>query len=243
MMNKVISEGNKVELHRISSTAKAEGAGKEIKTYVSLVTELIDENRMKITMPIESGRVVPLPVNGRFCANFYTDKGLYQARIMISDRYKEGNIYILVIELISDLMKFQRRQYYRLACTMNIWYCKLEEGEEMPDIQGNNVREILNNRYKEGTALDISGGGIRFVSHERLTPGDTVYIVLDIKYGEKGNQYGLNGKVISSGEVPGRPENIEHRVEYMCIEGKVRESLIRYIFEEERRQRQKELDD
>ena len=98
MIKKIISEGSKVELQRLASLSKRNESS-EVKTYYSLVSEIIDEDRIKITMPLEKGRVVPLPVNARYHACFYPPNGLYQGRVIVVDRYKEENLYMLVIEL------------------------------------------------------------------------------------------------------------------------------------------------
>ena len=244
MIKKIISEGNKVELKRLASISqlnRENGTG-EVKTYYSLVSEIIDEDRLKITMPLEGGRVVPLPVNGRYSASFYTENGLYQARLIIVDRYKEDNIYMLVVELTSDLVKFQRRQYYRLGCTLDIKYKKIEDEEqEFYEDQTSEEYENLED-CMEGTAVDISGGGMRFVSNELLESDSNIYVVVDIQYDNVCKRYGLNAKVIKSTPLERRSDKFEHRVEYCNIDGKVRESLIRYIFDEERRQRKKESD-
>lgn len=242
MVGKVISEGSKVELQRLAPLSQKK-AGGEIKTYYSLVSEIMDEDRIKITMPIEKGRVVPLPVNTRYNACFYTAKGLYQGRVIVVDRYKEQNIYMLVIELISDLVKFQRRQFYRLGCTMDIVYKKIEKEDEAEyeNEAGKNII-IDDTDYVEGTALDISGGGMRFVSGQRLAPEDNIFVVIEIQYQDMKREYGLNAKVVSSEALANRAGKFEHRIEYKNMNGKVRESLIKYIFDEERRQKKRNLE-
>ncbi len=248
MVSKIITEGNKVELQRSAAAgqAKQNGEETEVKTFYSLVSEVIDDDRIKITMPLEKGRIVPLPVNGRFNACFYTTNGLYQARVIVVDRFKEENIYMLVIELVTDLVKFQRRQYYRLGCTMEIYYRKIEDEQQEFDYNGESDGEKTENQpgrdedYKEGVALDISGGGIRFMSEEALNVGDRIFLVIEIQYDESEKKtYGLNGKIVKTNPMENRKDKYEHRVEYKNIDGKVRESLIKYIFDEERRQRKR----
>lgn len=248
MVERIITEGSKVELQRLASVAqnRREGTDKEVKTYYSLVSEVLDEDRIKITMPLEKGRVVSLSVNSRYNACFYTPHGLYQGRIIVVDRYKEGNIFMLVVELTSDLIKFQRRQYYRLGCTMDIVYKKIEKDaeieftrESMPDANEDGD-EVSREDYIEGVALDISGGGMRFTSEQKLAEGDDIFVVIQIQYKDDKKIYGLNARVIYSQPLTNHAGKYEHRVEYKNINGKVREDLIKYIFDEERRQRKKE---
>lgn len=238
MLKRIISEGSKVELQRSSPLSKKKEDGK-VKTYYSLVSEVMDDNRIKIIMPLEKGKIVLLPVNARYNVCFYTPNGLYQGRVLIVDRYKEESVYMMVIELISDLAKFQRRQYYRLGCTMDMEYKKIEENEE--EYEDRSKRNIITDDkdFIEGTALDISGGGMRFVSRQSLAKGDSIFIILEIQYGDEKKEYGLNARVVTSEALANQTGRYEHRIEYKRMSGKVRESLIKYIFNEERRQRKK----
>ena len=52
--------------------------------------------------------------------------------------------------------------------------------------------------------------------------------------------YDLFGKVIASESLPDRTLKNSHRVEFINMPKEVREKIVRYIFNEERRQRQKD---
>lgn len=238
MISKVLGIGNKIELTRSAAAENIDDA-KNKHMYISQIVDIIDEDKMKIGMPMEQGRVIPLPINARLDACFYTSHGLYQGRLIVTDRYKEGQIFILVVELVSSLKKYQRRQYFRLGCVIDIKYRKIFD-EEIEEYARNNNMIIEADDFMEGTALDISGGGIRFVSEEQLEKDRDIFIVLEITYEDQTKTYGLLGKVVMSYQAKSREDLFEHRVEFINMQGGVRESLIKYIFEEERRQRQKQ---
>ena len=65
-------------------------------------------------------------------------------------------------------------------------------------------------------------------------------LITEIQYKDDKKIYGLNARVIYSQSLTNHAGKYEHRVEYKNINGKVREDLIKYIFDEERRQRKKE---
>ena len=48
------------------------------------------------------------------------------------------------------------------------------------------------------------------------------------------------GKVLSSQKLENRENTYEHRVQYVDIDADVREEIIKYIFEEERKHRKRE---
>ncbi len=242
MISKIISPGDRIELKKTGAEKKAKEIGAEpAKTYVSQVYDILNEDEMKIAMPIVEGRVIPLPINGRYDLCFYTANGLYQCRAIITDRYKEDELFVLQIEITSDLKKFQRRQYFRLECTMDIWY-KILPKEEILEIitDKEKMEELLTGELDKGVALDISGGGMRFTSSKRHSSGDCVIVVLRIKKSGNNATCILPGTILKSTSVLNRSDVFEHRVEYNNVQGSVREALIKFIFEEERRLRQKD---
>ncbi len=241
VLSKILAIGNKIELINVRSQMMAEINGDEDKKiYYSQVCELIDESRLKISMPIEGAKVVPLSVNSRYDACFYATGGLYQCRVVVVDRYKEDNVFMLVIEIVTELQKYQRRQYYRLGCTMDIKY-RLIEKEEMEEYFNLKNKEDFARKYplSDAIALDISGGGIRFVSREKHTKDSEIFLLIKITYDGKEKMYGILGKVISLERAKNKNILYEYRVEYKNIEGSIREQLIKFIFEEERKQRKR----
>ena len=88
--------------------------------------------------------------------------------------------------------------------------------------------------------VDISGGGLRFFSSQHYEPGSMIYISYHLGADGVKKEYELVGKVLSAEELEKRPGTFEHRVQYVDINEGVREEIIKYIFEEERKNRKKE---
>ena len=244
MLSKIIGVGNKIELSKVGQASLYElGANGENvrKVFVSQVYDIIDEDRIKIAVPMDNGKVILYPNNTRIDVCLYTAKGLYQGRFVIVDRYKEGNIMVQVIELTNELQKYQRRQYFRLSCTMGIMY-KIIPDEDLKDIYSKkDLKDELNmSEMTTAVALDISGGGMRFVSKENGTKDKTILLMININYGEEYKRYVVLARVINVAPTKNNRSLYEFRVEYSNLNSNVREDIIRYIFEEERRRRKKE---
>ena len=77
---------------------------------------------------------------------------------------------------------------------------------------------------------------------ERYIKEDLIVIRLKISYDDEYKIYSIVSRIISSIPAKNGRENIENRVEFVDLDSKVREEIIRYIFREERKQRQKSLD-
>lgn len=241
MLSKIVSPGDRIEMKKLSADKKKQKHEEEEQVihYVSQVYDVLNEDELKIAMPIHEGRLIPLPVNSRYELCFFTAGGMYQCNSIITERYKEDGLYVLQVEITSDLKKFQRRQYFRLEITMDILY-KVLPKEEVLNVISNreSMVEFLKGNLNKGVALDISGGGIRFTSQEQYEQGNHVLMVLDLKKNGESALRILPGIVLRSERIPHRSDMYEHRVEFHYVQGSVRESLIQFIFEEERRLRQ-----
>lgn len=242
MVSKYLSVGNKVELTKVQSAQSEEPSVKR-KVYVSQVYDIVDDTKVKLGMPIENGHVVAIPPRTRLNACFYTAKGLYHGRVVVVERMREANMYLMVVELQYELKKFQRRQYYRLSCTMDLLYRPMEEEEIKDFIEHGDIPDVSQLQgYLNGVALDFSGGGIRFISQEKYAKEDLILIRLKISYGDVCKIYVLPGRIIASIEGKSAVKRYENRVEFVGINSRIREEIIQYIFMEERRQRQKNVD-
>lgn len=241
MISKFVSVGDKIELQPVIREEDSFQEEKS-KTYFSQVQEVISEDTLEILMPMEQSKLVLLPVDYEYDITFYTSNGLYQCFARIIDRYKSNNIYILVAELTSNLRKFQRREFYRFSCALEMCARTLERNE---------VEAIEERRpyvlqpglpLKRSVIVDISGGGLRFMSSQRYEPESLLYCSYDLlKNGER-KKYEVVGKVLGVKELDNRPGTFEHRVQYYNLSEGTREEIIKFIFEAERKSRRNEHD-
>ena len=233
MLTKYVDPGNKVD---VVVKDRNEPDGK--KTYESRVYDVLSDEEFEIHMPMEKTKLILLPVDGVFDFYFYTSNGLYQCLARVKDRYKSGGTYILLCEPTTNLRKYQRREYYRFACVLKMSSRKLQE-DELEAAQRNEQYYQDGLPMEHSVIVDISGGGVRFVSKKKYEPGTLIYLTYKLNIGGKDKEYEITGKILDSYEVPGKTDQFEHRVKYLNMENEVREEIIRYIFEEERKNRQR----
>ena len=127
MLSRFITLGDRIELRGVDRSRIAEDENQRI--YYSTVHEILSEDTLEITMPQEQTKLILLPVDSEYDLVFYGETGLYQCFARIVDRYKSNNIYILRVELTSNLRKYQRREYYRFSCALEMCARNLEEEE------------------------------------------------------------------------------------------------------------------
>ena len=112
MLSKYVIPGNKLEIQAVDRSKNMDELESK-KVYDSVVYDVLSEDRFEIYMPMEKTKLILLPVDVEYDVYFYTASGLYQCFAKVIDRYKSDGKFILLLELVSNLRKFQRREYYR----------------------------------------------------------------------------------------------------------------------------------
>lgn len=235
MLEKYISAGNKVEMQSTETIVLPDGTeGK--KTYKTTIFDILEDGKLEIVMPMEQTKLVLLPVNGEYDVCFFTDSGMYKATVRIVDRQKINNTYVVIADLTSSLTKFQRREYYRFGCIAEMWVKEMTSNEEEAYAK-QLINLVSETNLLKSVMVDISGGGLRFVSRHFYEENTTVYLKFALNKGDEKKEYNLAGKVIYSKELENRENEYENRVKFVHINNTVREDIIKYIFEEERKNR------
>jgi c-di-GMP-binding flagellar brake protein YcgR len=251
MLQDILTIGDKIDIKHLDRFGRP---AHNAKTFVSQLIDFVDFDVIHIAAPITSSTPIILNVGEGYKLCFYTNKGLYQCNCVILSNRRENNIIVAVVRITSNLEKYQRRQYYRLECIIDMEYRVITSEEELLEkkfqmedfasgderTQYRKILTRLQNEWVLASITDISGGGARFNSEVLHNHGDKLQIKLDLRLGSELRKMVLGAIVISSGSIENRTGVYEHRVEFNNIMKKDREDLIKYIFEQERRRRKNE---
>ena len=209
--------GDRIELMHIKS---AIGRKVSDKKYGSQLLDFDGDRTAKIAMPISEGKVIPLEIDDDYNLCFFTNSGLYQCTARIKKRYTENRMYVMDVIFLTPLKKFQRRKFYRLDCLFPIRYriVPKEQFEKKNEAEQDKEKdEIL---WEEGTISDLS--------------------VLPLSLQSGIIPLSLYMKVVSCVHFEGSRVAYETRGEFLNINEKERETVIKYVFEEQRRRMRKE---
>lgn len=219
MVHSSVRLGDKIELSKKTELINSE-------TYYSMVYELIDDLHMIIQAPIEGGRIIPLELSTVYYACVFTERGLYRGEVEVTRRMKDEKLHYLELTFLTPLKKYQRRQYYRMNCVLSFNY-------------KDDVDSELNN-WKKAIILDISGGGIRFSTKEVIDVGRVISCLLELNLRDHTIELNVSGTVLQSKEIEQEGGGFQNRIRFLDLSIEDRERIIKFIFEEERRQRKKE---
>ncbi len=243
MLSDIVKPGDKVEVTLADSSENIE-KNEKIKTYFSKIYDIMEEDKLKIAMPVDGTKLFVLDFEQKYELCIFTSYGMFKCGVKLVERYKEENLFVAVVELYTALQKFQRRRYYRLQCNIELQYRILTEKETHlllnEKIPAEYHYSLISKGQIQGITLDISGGGIRFISEVENAKGSHMLIEFNVPIGNEMKYFSVVAVQVDSKKLPNREHTYEHRVQFENITKKEREDLIKFIFEEERRFRKNE---
>ena len=211
------------------------------KIYYSQIQSLLSNGLLEISMPFEGGRMILLQQGIRYRMVFYTQKGNYTCEGLVIERYKTEHLFMVSIELVTELVKLQRREYFRIQCGMDFEYAMLPQMNLSPQQQETFMDAFLESDpiagFHSGRIIDISGGGIRFISDHPMDENSFLRLRLHLEFDYGNEDLCVIGRVLSSNKNEEMYDRFENRVEYFRINVDSRETIIRFIFNEERKAR------
>ena len=209
MLEQYIQLGQRIDLESVTRIM-ADGEPQQLrKVYSSKVYEILSEEKIEILMPYEQRRVVLLPVDSEYSIYFYTENGMLECKARIVDRYKSNNVFILVMELLTNLRKYQRREFYRYNCVLELESRVLEEDEKA--LVGTPLQEFVQDLpLQKSVIVDISGGGLRFLSNENYKEGSLLFCRYQLEQKDNEKVYEVIGKVLSAKPASKRPGFYEY---------------------------------
>ncbi|MDE6530119.1 MAG: flagellar brake domain-containing protein [Lachnospiraceae bacterium] len=235
--DEVLKPGERVDLEMIPAFDEAESE-EEKKYYITKIYDIPDEDHVDVLMPMEKTKLMLLEVDTEFQLFFYGRKGIFACEARVSERYREEQFVVASLELTSGLKKQQRREYYRYSCVigMNTRQLTDEEAERFEMTKDSNLFDLPEDK---SVIVDISGGGIRFVTPVAYEKGKLVYCRFLLRNGDQQRTYSCVVKILNGQPVGNHTKNVEYRGEFRYLDDREREAIIHFIFEEERRMRRK----
>ena len=226
-----ITVGCKIELVSLNDIEKQV---QNKKVYVSKIYDILETNLLQIAMPIYDGKMVPLSVGSTYSACFFTDKGLFECNVVVSSRYKSGHLFFLEVNLLNSLTKVQRREFFRLDCSINGKIRIMTDEEYETGVYDESTS------WEDVKIVDISGGGVKLFQHSFFEPNEMIILKFDLPI--EGETVGMElvGRILRSIPFQGRTDIYDERIEFININQENRDKIVKYIFECQRMLRAKE---
>lgn len=229
--------------------------GEESPMLISKLLDIMDEKTIMIAVPMNKMVNVPLHLNEEVDLFFYTNTVMLSASAKVKERLREGSIPVIKMILTGPLQKIQRRQFFRIECHIPFRFAVLEEkqNQALQEFHGTDklsmmkFHELIEGLEEEvkdwasGVIVDLSGGGVRFITEKDLAKGDTIIISMSLQNGEVSDDLAMVSRLISVEEKREIKGKKEIRASFYKIKDALRESIVKFVFDEERRIRRKSL--
>ena len=189
------------------------------EAWKSVIQDVNDESFF-ISIPMEKGEYIKFNNGSTLLIHNYIKDGncLHKFTCKVKGRAKSGLTPLYELSLPEKVERIQRREFVRINVVATIEY-KIEKNED--------------NKFLKGILLDISGGGLRFATDNKINVGEVIELKL--------RDINTEDEILIKGQcVRG---NKESNGQYICvvryyeISNKIREKIIESIFTLMRKQR------
>ena len=239
----IIIPGDKIDIRLIRQINAEENGGQKANVYQSSVSDYISEQEMEILMPMQGSRMVLLQIGAECQFVFYTRRGLYSCDVVVQERYRKDNLYLLRVLLTKQPVRFQRREFFRIAFVTETQLLEIPEEvaalkttEEL-FVESQDVKYI--DQKKKAMIRDISGGGVKFTGEYSFEPGQFVLLTFRLANENTDECFHLVSQIVATQKED--TDRYSCRAKFIFKDLKDREKIVRFVFEEERRIRRKEV--
>lgn len=193
-------------------------------TYISQFLEQLEGNSIVISSPIFEARLIYIPLHARIYLTFaHTTYGLLGFTAVVTGRKLKCQIAALIIQPEGALEKIQRRMYYRQNCFIDVF---LQLDKTGSNTEGDTVIKA--------TTKNMSGSGACIVTAVDIPENSEVNIEIPLE-----NNIKINAKCVVIRSIAfevKKNKSYELGIHFNDISTKDRECLIKYLFEQQRKQ-------
>lgn len=178
-----------------------------------------------VSAPIYEGRIYPISVGAKLNLYFVEKENFYKFRAKVLERSRKAAISLLKIQVLGEIKKIQRREFFRFECIIPVKYRVVGSSNTVLNKDEN---------FKKTITRDLSGGGVCIKLEEKLNTGDVIECELFL---DDFNKVCFVGKVvrITECEADKGTYKYEAGVLFEKIDDKSREKIVSYIFQEQRK--------
>ncbi len=192
----------------------------ENEQYKSTILQVLDDDSFLISLIKKGRNTIKLPINRDYMFTVYTDKGTCQYTGKILDYTHDQSLLkdCILIKFEQAAAKVQRRENFRSTCEIPMTY-RLS-------------REIVTTSFEknEGLIIDISAGGIKFLTDVYLNKGERI----DVELFLADEVFFLEAIVMYIDELSEQRYSYQYRCKFDDALDKDKDKIIQYVLDEQR---------
>ena len=207
--------------------------------YQSIIQE-IGKDYIALGAPVKKQKQMFLLEDETYSFRLPVADAMYSFKSKILGKKFNGYIPLYLISWPEDVERTQRRQFFRFPCMMDLQYWVLSEqgfknGDQLSRCSDTvySLSEQVESLGlpEKAEVINISGGGLMFVSRRRLTVGAVLALRFRMESRAKSTDILLKGKVIRVFVFHiGSIVRYRYGIEFFDINERKRDEIIRFIF-------------
>jgi Predicted glycosyltransferase len=199
-------------------------------SYKSNIQDITDEY-LGISIPVSDGKYLPLARGEKVRAIYYYGKDIYRFDTVVIGR-KIEKILIIMLKKPEKVTMVQRRNFARVPLMINVCCALICNEKNIYNIGDNQIE------FFDAYSLDISGGGMRVAIdrkyENKIQRGNMLMVTIPL-----GNEnITIQGKIVRVENDRKNPKII-CGLNFMDLDRKVREIIIKMVFNTMRDQMKK----
>ena len=196
------------------------------KIYKALIIDIEDDN-IKINIPVRNDEYLMLYKDDTIEINSYLDDGkCFNYYCDVISKGKDNNVIYYKLTLPYDVRRIQRRNFFRVNLLEEVTYKNITNKTE---------KEIEELPYKSGIIIDISGGGLKVKTKEKLEDNDVIVIKITLT----GIEVKLKGQIIRMEEPI--DNKFLYGIKFLDITESDSDTIIKELFAIMRKQRANDI--
>lgn len=236
MIKELIHKGCKAVLYKISAENQNEKF-EETKFFSCNVHDIMSSSEILLYNGIDTR--VMLNKQECYILEVYATDGVYRCSAYFTSEFIENSEQYIMLEIVSPLHRIQRRRHQRYLCHKHFFYYVLQDSQIRDIITReytNENKDFLNTpQMFQGTIIDMSGGGMRFTTKNKIKSGRNIFCLLNLDDKENKDESPVLCRVVYSDRLANDKDNYDIRVKYVDITEEQRKKIIKYIFWLERK--------
>lgn len=195
-------------------------------TYASRIEDIIETEKLLLSYPTDKGTMLPLTAGDVIKVTLIKNDGVYSFTQPIIEKILSP-IPLLEIDYPQEIVRAQRRKYFRLSVNVEVMFCILP-----PPAEHRSAAPKSQPKMEKGTIQDLSAGGCYLVTNAILERADRISLNFTLPNGANFNC--INGKIARKGPITNRDLRY-YGLEFTEISEKSRDKIISYIFDIQRK--------
>jgi len=197
------------------------------QTYNGFVHEYIEDDFIMVNIANLCENAVASTLK-KCVISFMFDGGIISFDADFIEMCKQDHLSLVRLKHNSEGERIYRREFLRCECSLPIRFAVVKDIASAPEVEED---QPAAQQLSEGSAKDIGGGGMRFVTNTEVENGDTIKFLLLLE----GEYLIIVGKILHKYKMSLSLAKFQYRVIFIDISPEDREKIVKFVFDEHKK--------